>query len=95
MERHHNRLRPLKDVDDIESQQGIGSDVYSDSEIPIKERYKKVTRLTSEQWASLKLRKGSNEITFSVTTQYQVTILFIILQQKNYTLFHLPGDSWE
>ncbi|XP_037550096.1 phosphatidate phosphatase LPIN2 [Nematolebias whitei] len=35
--------------------------------------YKKSLRLSSEQIASLKLRDGPNEVTFSITTQYQGT----------------------
>ncbi|XP_069106044.1 phosphatidate phosphatase LPIN2-like isoform X2 [Argopecten irradians] len=35
--------------------------------------YKKTLRLTSEQIKKLNLREGANEVTFSVTTQYQGT----------------------
>ncbi|XP_033494025.2 phosphatidate phosphatase LPIN2-like [Epinephelus lanceolatus] len=35
--------------------------------------YKKSLRLSSEQIASLKLREGPNDVTFSITTQYQGT----------------------
>ncbi|XP_042076927.1 phosphatidate phosphatase LPIN2 isoform X2 [Haplochromis burtoni] len=35
--------------------------------------YKKSLRLSSDQIASLKLRKGPNDMTFSITTQYQGT----------------------
>ncbi|KAM7406318.1 hypothetical protein PAMP_000703 [Pampus punctatissimus] len=35
--------------------------------------YKKTLRLTSEQLASLQLKEGSNDVVFSVTTQYQGT----------------------
>ncbi|OWF49318.1 Phosphatidate phosphatase LPIN2 [Mizuhopecten yessoensis] len=35
--------------------------------------YKKTLRLSSEQIKSLNLREGANEVTFSVTTQYQGT----------------------
>lgn len=35
--------------------------------------YKKTLRLTSEQLKSLKLKNGPNDVTFSVTTQYQGT----------------------
>ena len=34
--------------------------------------FKKVLRLTSAQWKSLKLKKGSNTVTFTVTTRLQV-----------------------
>ncbi|XP_065063283.1 phosphatidate phosphatase LPIN3-like [Rhopilema esculentum] len=66
-ERPH-RVRSFK------SDTSTESDVsHHDQRGKTKDRYKKVTRLSSSQWASLGLRDGENSITFSVTTQYQGT----------------------
>ena len=46
-----------------------------------KDRYKKVTRLSSSQWQSLGLDNGTNDITFSVTTQYQVGLSMCLFSQ--------------
>ncbi|KAM8881051.1 phosphatidate phosphatase LPIN2-like isoform 1-T2 [Synchiropus picturatus] len=40
---------------------------------PLCPSYKKSLRLSSDQIASLKLREGPNDVTFSITTQYQGT----------------------
>uniref|UniRef100_A0A8C3AML4 phosphatidate phosphatase n=1 Tax=Cyclopterus lumpus TaxID=8103 RepID=A0A8C3AML4_CYCLU len=40
---------------------------------PALHSYKKSLRLSSDQIASLKLREGPNDVTFSITTQYQGT----------------------
>ncbi|XP_061179306.1 phosphatidate phosphatase LPIN2-like [Saccostrea echinata] len=40
---------------------------------PVKEKFKKTLRLSSEQIKKLNLHEGQNEISFSVTTQYQGT----------------------
>ncbi|KAL2097642.1 hypothetical protein ACEWY4_006849 [Coilia grayii] len=40
---------------------------------PIAHSYKKSLRLSSQQIASLKLKEGPNDVTFSITTQYQGT----------------------
>jgi phosphatidate phosphatase LPIN len=42
-------------------------------EILVCDAYKKSVRLTSEQWAKLKLNYGVNKVTFAVTTRYQGT----------------------
>ncbi|XP_028822537.1 phosphatidate phosphatase LPIN2-like isoform X2 [Denticeps clupeoides] len=39
----------------------------------VTQTYKKSLRLSSDQIASLKLREGPNDVTFSITTQYQGT----------------------
>lgn len=39
----------------------------------VKEKYKKSLKLSSDQIAKLNLSEGANEVTFSVTTQYQGT----------------------
>ncbi|CAB4005641.1 Hypothetical predicted protein [Paramuricea clavata] len=47
--------------------------VMTSSETTTIETYKKVLELSSEQLASLNLKDGANEVTFSVTTKYQGT----------------------
>ena len=45
----------------------------SDSDLGDKKKYRKTLYLTSEQLRSLNLKKGSNEVEFSVTTAFQGT----------------------
>lgn len=47
----------------------------NESDASPKENYRKVTRLSSEQIASLNLKEGANSVTFSVTTKYQGTAM--------------------
>ncbi|XP_068437703.1 phosphatidate phosphatase LPIN2-like [Clinocottus analis] len=47
--------------------------VQPESPAPAFHSYKKSLRLSSDQIASLKLREGPNDVTFSITTQYQGT----------------------
>lgn len=61
------------------------SSSHSEARSRQKERYKKVTRLSSNQWISLGLNEGENSITFSVTTQYQVSSFFL-----TFMLIHFP-----
>ncbi|XP_070209422.1 phosphatidate phosphatase LPIN2-like [Littorina saxatilis] len=58
---------------DVDAGPSVGSeDVCIDLGKPM-EKYIKALRLTSEQVEKLNLREGQNEISFSVTTQYQGT----------------------
>lgn len=73
-----NTLRPQANIPALPSTapKPIGAtyeENKSSSEGKSLEKYKKSLRLTSEQIASLKLKEGSNEVVFSVTTAYQGT----------------------
>ncbi|WFD19826.1 phosphatidate phosphatase [Malassezia caprae] len=48
----------------------VSSDSESESETPLPETYVKTLRLSSDQLKQLGLRKGTNTITFSVTSSY-------------------------
>ncbi|XP_071114379.1 phosphatidate phosphatase LPIN3-like [Haliotis cracherodii] len=55
-------------------EQAAKNETKSDDEESLKpDKFKKTLRLSSEQIAKLKLKEGQNEISFSVTTQYQGT----------------------
>lgn len=66
-----------REEDDNESRARKVSGCISgnESDASPKENYRKVTRLSSEQIASLNLKEGANSVTFSVTTKYQGTAM--------------------
>lgn len=66
-----------REEDDIENRERKISECISGNESDAfpKGNYRKVTRLSSEQIASLNLREGANSVTFSVTTKYQGTAM--------------------
>eukprot|EP00794_Sanderia_malayensis_P004387 gene4387-4971_t len=68
-ERHHRQRQPKQEFDVAQN----NNDMNIETRIRTKDRYKKVTRLSSNQWESLGLCEGTNDVTFSVTTQYQGT----------------------
>merc|ERR1712045_857855 len=53
---------------DIKEEPGLSEDILGE-----KKMYRKTMRLSSEQLAKLKLKRGSNEVEFSVTTAFQGT----------------------
>lgn len=56
----------------VNSGVGGGSDnLVSDDDL---HEYKKTLRLTSDEWKKLNLQYGTNRITFTVTTRYQVRL---------------------
>ncbi|XP_010287646.1 PREDICTED: phosphatidate phosphatase LPIN1, partial [Phaethon lepturus] len=63
------------DEDPRAAKQNLGSLQTSSSHLSLLSgiSYKKTLRLTSDQLKSLKLKNGPNDVTFSVTTQYQGT----------------------
>ncbi|XP_061316819.1 phosphatidate phosphatase LPIN1 isoform X2 [Pezoporus flaviventris] len=62
------------DEDPRAAKQNLGSLQTSSSYLSLSGiSYKKTLRLTSDQLKSLKLKNGPNDVTFSVTTQYQGT----------------------
>uniref|UniRef100_A0A7M4FUK8 phosphatidate phosphatase n=1 Tax=Crocodylus porosus TaxID=8502 RepID=A0A7M4FUK8_CROPO len=63
------------DEDPRAAKQNIGSLQTNSSHLSLLSgiSYKKTLRLTSDQLKSLKLKNGPNDVTFSVTTQYQGT----------------------
>ncbi|XP_010017867.1 PREDICTED: phosphatidate phosphatase LPIN1 isoform X2 [Nestor notabilis] len=62
------------DEDPRAANQNLGSLQTSSSHLSLSGiSYKKTLRLTSDQLKSLKLKNGPNDVTFSVTTQYQGT----------------------
>ncbi|XP_029893349.1 phosphatidate phosphatase LPIN1 isoform X3 [Aquila chrysaetos chrysaetos] len=63
------------DEDPRAAKQNLGSLQTNSSHLSLLSgiSYKKTLRLTSEQLKSLKLKNGPNDVTFSVTTQYQGT----------------------
>uniref|UniRef100_A0A672U632 phosphatidate phosphatase n=1 Tax=Strigops habroptila TaxID=2489341 RepID=A0A672U632_STRHB len=62
------------DEDPRAAKQNLGSLQTSSSHLSLSGiSYKKTLRLTSDQLKSLKLKNGPNDVTFSVTTQYQGT----------------------
>ncbi|NXS39756.1 LPIN1 phosphatase, partial [Balaeniceps rex] len=63
------------DEDPRAAKQNLGSLQTSSSHLSFLSgiSYKKTLRLTSDQLKSLKLKNGPNDVTFSVTTQYQGT----------------------
>ncbi|CAH3141282.1 unnamed protein product [Porites evermanni] len=69
-------IQESKIQDENESRERTTSECISgnESDFP-KGKYRKVTRLSSDQIKSLNLKEGANSITFSVTTKYQSRIL--------------------
>ncbi|XP_046864591.1 phosphatidate phosphatase LPIN3-like isoform X2 [Xenia sp. Carnegie-2017] len=65
----HTEAVELSSHDQLES----GGETDLNLETTATETYKKVLELSSEQLASLNLKDGANEVTFSVTTKYQGT----------------------
>ncbi|KAM6324008.1 phosphatidate phosphatase LPIN1 [Aegotheles albertisi] len=63
------------DEDSRAAKQNLGSLQTNSSHLSLLSgiSYKKTLRLTSDQLKSLKLKSGPNDVTFSVTTQYQGT----------------------
>ncbi|XP_019469145.1 phosphatidate phosphatase LPIN1-like [Meleagris gallopavo] len=63
------------DEDPRAAKQNLGSLQANSSHLSLLSgiSYKKTLRLTSDQLKSLKLKNGPNDVTFSVTTQYQGT----------------------
>lgn len=69
-------IQESKIQDENESRERTTSECISgnESDFP-KGKYRKVTRLSSDQIKSLNLKEGANSITFSVTTKYQGTAM--------------------
>ncbi|XP_029934997.1 phosphatidate phosphatase LPIN2 isoform X2 [Myripristis murdjan] len=63
-----------KELNAVASPLGLTERVQTEGPVPAPgPSYKKSLRLSSDQIASLKLREGPNDVTFSITTQYQGT----------------------
>nr|XP_057915307.1 phosphatidate phosphatase LPIN2-like [Doryrhamphus excisus] len=79
--------KPIQDSPDLDTQTQQGTSEWSSDDEPKETNgkqcssehvqtcpaYKKSLRLSSEQIEGLKLREGPNDVTFSITTQYQGT----------------------